>query len=207
MVEAVKKKKSKNKFVPFIDRDEWDDIDPIEQYEGGIAPIAPIPYPEEYVEIMGYFRAILKKDEISQRAFNLTEEVIFHSMGNYTAWHYRRRCLDELKLPLEDEIKWLQTHGLRMEKNYQIWHHRRCIAEILAEKLDTASEMDFLDKIFDSDTKNFHAWSYRVWLIERFQLWDGELDFCNKLMDADVFNNSLWSYRYFLLSRSPSGTY
>ena len=128
-------------------------------------------------------------------------------MGNYTAWHYRRRCLDELKLPLEDEIKWLQTHGLRMEKNYQIWHHRRCIAEILAEKLDTAAEMDFLDKIFDSDTKNFHAWSYRVWLIERFQLWDGELDFCNRLMDADVFNNSLWSYRYFLLSRSPSGTY
>ena len=112
-----------------------------------------------------------------------------------------------MKLPLEDEIKWLQKHGLKMEKNYQIWHHRRCIVEILGEKLDTAAELAFLSRIFKSDTKNFHAWSYRVWLVERFQLWDGELDFCNKLMDADVFNNSLWSYRYFLLSRCPQGTF
>ena len=104
-------------------------------------------------------------------------------------------------------MAWLQKHGLAMEKNYQIWHHRRCIAEILGEKLDTASEMVFLSKIFESDTKNFHAWSYRVWLVERFQLWQGELDFINNLMDEDVYNNSLWSYRYFLLSRSPEGTY
>ena len=66
MVEAKKaKKKSKSSFVSFEDRGGWDDIEPIEQYEEGMAPIAPIPYPEEYVEIMGYFRAILKKDEIS----------------------------------------------------------------------------------------------------------------------------------------------
>ena len=49
MVEAARqktgKKKYKDGFVPFIERDEWDDIDPVEQYEGGVAPIAPIPYP------------------------------------------------------------------------------------------------------------------------------------------------------------------
>ena len=77
----------------------------------------------------------------------------------------------------------------------------------MGEKLDKDAEMAFLAKIFESDTKNFHAWSYRVWLVERFQLWQGELDFCNKLMDEDIYNNSLWSYRYFLLSRSPAGTY
>ena len=46
-------------FVPFSKRGgKWDDISPIEQYEGGPAPIAPINYAEDYVEIMGYFRAI-----------------------------------------------------------------------------------------------------------------------------------------------------
>ena len=64
------------------------------------------------------FRAILKAGEISDRAYALTEEVIKNSQGNYTAWFYRRKCLDELKLPLEDEMRWLQLNGLSMEKNY-----------------------------------------------------------------------------------------
>ena len=56
---------------------------------------------------------------------------------------------------------------------------------MLGEKLDTEKEMSFLDAIFDSDAKNYHAWSYRIWLVERFQLWDGELEFVNKLLDED----------------------
>jgi len=45
--------------VPISQRLEWADITPVDQYEGGPAPIAPIPYPKHYVEVMGYFRAIL----------------------------------------------------------------------------------------------------------------------------------------------------
>ena len=56
---------------------------------------------------MGYFRAILKKKEISQRAFDLTEEVISNSDGNYQAWSYRRKCIEQLNLPLADEMEWL----------------------------------------------------------------------------------------------------
>ncbi len=85
----------------------WNDITPIDQYEGGPAPIAPIPYPKHYVEVMGYFRAILAKEEVSQRAFDLTTEVIKLSQGNYTAWFYRRKMIDLLKLPLQNEIEWL----------------------------------------------------------------------------------------------------
>jgi len=32
----------------------------VEQYEGGPAPIAPIKYPKNYVEVMSYFRAVYK---------------------------------------------------------------------------------------------------------------------------------------------------
>ena len=87
------------RFVPFAERDGlWDDIEPIEQYEGGAAPIAPIPYRPEYKEVMGYFRAILKKSEVSERAFQLTMEVIHHSEGNYNAWFYRRKLIEKLGL-------------------------------------------------------------------------------------------------------------
>jgi len=132
---------------------------------------------------MGYFRAILKKDEISKRALNLTEEVIYHSEGNYQAWHYRRKLLEKLSMPLKKEMEWLQDIGLDKEKNFQIWHHRRCIVEILGDvDMNLKSEMEFLNEIFDSDRKNYHAWSYRIWLIERFQLWENELDFVDKML-------------------------
>ena len=165
-------------YIPFSERPKWQDITPIDQYEGGPAPIAPIPYPKEYIEVLGYFRAILAKEEISVRALELTEEVIARSSGNYTAWHYRRKLIDKLGYPLKLEMKWLQGEvGHALEKNYQIWHHRRCIAEVLADDMDFNAELSFLADIFASDSKNYHAWSYRVWLVERFSLWEGELEY------------------------------
>jgi len=56
---------------------------------------------------MSYFRAVLKVEEVSDRAFRLTQRVITLSNGNYTAWYYRRKLLEELGLSLEDEMKWL----------------------------------------------------------------------------------------------------
>jgi len=48
-------------WTPFKKRgDLWLDIQPVEQYEGGPAPIAPIKYPKNYVEVMSYFRAVFK---------------------------------------------------------------------------------------------------------------------------------------------------
>ena len=80
---------------------------------------------------MGYFRALYKKQEVSQRAFELTTETIMLNQGNYAAWHYRRKLVHELPVDLSKEISWLNSIGLIMEKNYQIWHHRRCIVEML----------------------------------------------------------------------------
>jgi protein farnesyltransferase/geranylgeranyltransferase type-1 subunit alpha len=59
-----------------------------------------------------------------------------------------------------------------------------------------------LEEIFASDPKNYHAWSYRLWLVERFQLWAGELDFIEEMLDDDVTNNSVWSYRYFIIMKT-----
>ena len=97
----------------------WSDVEPLPQYEGGAAPIAAIHYSSQckfhnflgkYLiveETMGYFRALFHKREISMRAYELTKEVIMMNAGNYSAWHYRRLLLDELKLPLKDEIEFL----------------------------------------------------------------------------------------------------
>ena len=62
-------------------------------------------------------------------------------------------------------------------------------------------EKEILKEVFESDPKNYHAWSYRIWLVERFKLWEGELEYIEKLLDDDICNNSAWSYRYFIIMK------
>ena len=70
------------------------------------------------VEVLSYFRAIYSKKEVSERAFELTEEVIGLSQGNYTAWTFRRELLHKLGKDLGEEIGWLNSIAKSLEKNY-----------------------------------------------------------------------------------------
>ena len=63
-----------------------------------------------------------------------------------------------------------------------------------------AKELDFLNDMFAQDSKNYHVWTYRHWLVRHFKLWDHprELADVEDLLDADVRNNSAWNHRYML---------
>jgi protein farnesyltransferase/geranylgeranyltransferase type-1 subunit alpha len=75
----------------------------------------------------------------------------------------------------------------------------------MKEELESVfkNEMLFLEQIFNSDSKNYHAWSYKVWIVERYELWNNQehMVFVDKMLDNDVMNNSVWSFRYFLIMR------
>lgn len=55
-------------------------------------------------------------------------------------------------------------------------------------------------EMFAQDSKNYHVWTYRHWLIRHFKLWDlpRELEDIETLIKADVRNNSAWNHRYML---------
>ena len=124
-------------FISFKDRgDLWKDITPVPQFSPNVE-ILKIQYKPEYIELMDYFRAIILKNELSQRAYELTTEVINEAPTNYMAWQHRRCCLDACDISLLDELNWLDTMMVDNQKNYQIWQHRR----VLIEKLqDTSHE-------------------------------------------------------------------
>ena len=89
---------------------------------------------------------------------------------------------------IQAELKWLDEVSFRNLKNYQIWHHRHALADLLPadpasntskpkpqsseihNRLSAfiASEQTFLAQILSLDTKNYHVWSYRQWLCARF---------------------------------------
>ncbi|KAL8674349.1 MAG: hypothetical protein Q9168_001278, partial [Polycauliona sp. 1 TL-2023] len=189
----------------YSDSEEWADVNPIAQNDGGPNPLAAIAYTEEYSEAMGYFRAVTARNEKSERVLELTEHIIGMNPAHYTIWLYRANTIFDLQKKnqsnlqddLLEELQWLDNLSLKHLKNYQIWHHRQTLITHLSSLPPT--ELPFLAQMFAKDAKNYHVWSYRQWLVRHFSLWDSELSYVESLITSDVRNNSAWNHRWFIL--------
>lgn len=146
---------------------------------------------------MNYFRSIIKRNEISERALALTEEVIALNAANYTAWYYRRVVLFAIGKDLEQEMKYADAMTEDNQKNYQVWYHRQAVLEKLRKP---ENELKFIATMVEEDSKNYHAWAHRQWVVKEFNLWDGELEYLDGLVKQDVRNNSAWNHRFFVIS-------
>ena|SRR2546430_1265514 len=102
---------------------DWADVSPIPQDDGlpHATALASINYTEEYSEAMSYLRAVMAKNELSERVLALTENVVQLNAAHYTVWLYRAKCLFELQKDLRKELEWLEGVALKHLKNYQIW--------------------------------------------------------------------------------------
>ena len=168
-------------------------------------------------ETMNYFRAIVRKDERSERALKLTKEVIVLNSANYTAWYYRRLCVESLKSSLKEELEFCEDVANENQKNYQVWYHRQwCLEKVTSKEGGEGEggekgkqnceelwrkELEFTREMLLEDSKNYHVWSYRQYVVEKFQLWEEELGFVDEMLQTDIRNNSAWNERYFVVSK------
>ena len=67
--------------------EQWEDVIPIPQDDGGPNPLAAIAYTEEYSEAMSYLRAVMAQDEKSDRVLQLTDDIIQMNPAHYTVWY------------------------------------------------------------------------------------------------------------------------
>lgn len=162
-----------------------------------------IKYSELFRTACGIMHAAMRQGEKSARALRLTGEVIHISPANYTAFEYRQNILKQMgKEAMVKDLKWSIDQCLENPKNYQVWHHRRWLAERVGNIQD---EFTLVQAIFAEDPKNYHAWGHRTWAVTYFhgekQFDDdtNELILTEKLLEDDPRNNSVWNYRFFIL--------
>lgn len=194
---------------------EWDDVTPValEEPEGALAAIA---YPDDYAEAVGYLRAVMAAREYSPRCLRLTEHIIGLNPAHYTVWLYRASILFALGVAVPEEIRWLNGVALANLKNYQIWHHRHLLVDQYFPALEhdaaareefARGEAEFIRRMLEEDTKNYHVWSYRSYLVRKLGLWkaadERERKLVEEMIQEDVRNNSAWSHRFFIVFSDP----
>lgn len=184
--------------IPYRKRPEWADIKPIFQ-DDETNEIVRIAYTDTFKDVFDYFRAIVKLNEKSERAFLLSKDAALLNPANYTVWYYRRLLIKELNLDAREELDFITNVVRSNPKNYQVWQHRKSIVEMTD---DPSQELLFTQQILKKDSKNYHAWQYRQWAIKKFGLWIDEIEYINQLLDKDIRNNSAWNQRYFIISNT-----
>ncbi len=99
------------------------------------------------------------------RILGLSDWIISFNGAHYTAWHARRQYLSAVadQATLYRELEYVATMTECNLKNYQVWHHRKVIAESLG---DFTGELAFVNKMLMLDAKasqkylSLHAESY-----------------------------------------------
>merc|ERR1712018_72461 len=184
--------------IPYSERPEWSDIQPLNQEDGEV-PVVKIAYSDKFKDVYKYFRAIYQSGEVSQRALDITADALDLNPANYTVWHHRRYLLKELKKDIHAELAFCRDIIEQHPKNYQVWLHRQVLIEW---GQDPSKELRLTEIVLSQDAKNYHAWQHRQWVIKTFSLFQNELEYVERLLEEDIRNNSAWNQRMFVLSHT-----
>ncbi|KAJ7871443.1 rab-protein geranylgeranyltransferase [Mycena olivaceomarginata] len=179
----------------------------------------------EYLALNDNVLSKKASDDWSREAFNLTTRILQINPEFYTAWNYRRKILLQGIFPASspEEINDLLTEDLSMTtaalkmhpKVYWIWNHRRWCLENVPDgpttegdvngwrKTNWDREMFVVDKMLDADSRNFHAWGYRRYVLANMPVArpeTAELAYTTRKIESNFSNFSAWHQRTKILS-------
>jgi len=161
-------------------------------------------------------------DDWGQESLEVTTAIIGLNPELYTAWNFRRTTLtngifpksspEEIFAALDGDLSLtfaaLQVHP----KVYWLWNHRRwCLQNIPDGPTNSepskswrsrtwARELAIVEKMLDRDSRNFHAWNYRRYVLAYMPESDrrppkSELAYTTRKIEQNFSNFSAWHQR------------
>ena len=53
-------------------------------------------------------------------------------------------------------------------------------------------EKEYCDSYIRMDNKNIHSWSHRLWVVQTYNLWDGELEYTDRKNRNSINDQIIW---------------
>lgn len=105
---------------------------------------------------------------------------------------------------------------MQYPKCYWIWNYRVWVLERATELLETTAartiwqeELGLVEKMLNRDKRNFHAWSYRRYVVSQLEsaqlngksLVEPEFEYTTRMIGQNLSNFSAWHNRAKLIPR------
>ncbi|KAH7090569.1 hypothetical protein FB567DRAFT_520146 [Paraphoma chrysanthemicola] len=180
----------------------------------------------QYKDLVDLVNTKVAERQYTIEVLGLVTNLLNENPEFYTIWNHRRRILNSL-FATENQAQ--SPDGLiqadlqltfallrKFPKCYWIWNHRDWLlrrAESImggdaAHKL-WAGELQLINKMLHADSRNFHAWGYRRFVVSQIErlpsatatddptpsLAESEFEYTTKMIKANLSNFSAWHNR------------
>ncbi|KAK6345670.1 Rab geranylgeranyltransferase [Orbilia javanica] len=147
---------------------------------------------EAYNTLVSEVQALKSTNTYSQDSLSSTSSLLKQNPEFNTIWNFRRRIILHLLSPvpeavsqeeekdkislLSSELTFLIPLLQNFPKCYWIWNYRLFILQTASSNLSSAtalnlwkSEMGLVNKMLSRDSRNFHGWGYRRYIVQNIE--------------------------------------
>ncbi|KAK7544605.1 uncharacterized protein J3D65DRAFT_563914 [Phyllosticta citribraziliensis] len=196
---------------------------------------------EQYKGLVALVNAKVADKQYTEEALALTSKLLSQNPEYYTVWNHRRVILQDIfrnaqgKEAVEseglstaqqtilgyiaDDLRFTIPLLMKFPKCYWIWNHRQWLLQQSTELLPQSQarglwqeELGLVGKMLSRDSRNFHGWSYRRFVVARLEalpsedgqktsMTEPEFEYTTKMINTNLSNFSAWHNRTKLIPR------
>ncbi|KAL3464107.1 hypothetical protein BJX64DRAFT_255625 [Aspergillus heterothallicus] len=162
---------------------------------------------------------LLKKNPEYYTVWNYRRKVIRHEFSHNAAEESNEAGVARITILIQTDLQFLIPLLRSFPKCYWIWNYRlwlldeakRLLPKVVARKI-WQEELGLVGKMLSLDSRNFHGWGYRRFVVETLEslapedeeeksLAQTEFDYAKKMIGTNLSNFSAWHYRTKLIQR------
>jgi geranylgeranyl transferase type-2 subunit alpha len=162
---------------------------------------------------------LLKKNPEYYTMWNYRRRVLLHELSQAVPEHSSETNIDRITTLIQTDLQFLIPLLRSFPKCYWIWNYRlwlldeakRLLPKAIARKV-WQQELALVGKMLNLDSRNFHGWGYRRFVVETLEslssdeeneksLAESEFEYAKKMIRTNLSNFSAWHYRTKLIQR------